>query len=263
MIQTATRSRLHQLNNLNNFNSHQNIRSIHRASFDPTNTNHQQHSNTTSNDIEYRHSIDIHQLDQIQQEIQQQYEQAKAQQEQQWRELYNNLDSNQVIHNQNNNMHSDDEQYQMLSPINEYQRINQNSNNNLNHNHNERERGHRIQRQISQQRLTDVSTDLIINPCIALSSFRHKQTTRIPHKIKGETYALYPWLQPIKQLGQGAYAGVIEVRDDRNDCSYAIKKNRNVFSNMGDARRMLREIKLMRHMNHENMFSEIRLFFFN
>ena len=257
------------MNNLNNFNSHTNIRSTYRASFDPTN-------DKPSN--EYRHSIDTTNgkyLDKIQQEIQQQYEIAKAQQEQQWRDLQSNMyhtSHRQVIHH--HNMTSTDEgkcqRYQILSPVTEYPQIKQSLNqinddtklqNNANPRNDQRERENSMSR---LQRLTDLTPDLIINPCTALSSFRCKQTRepqRIPHELKGETYVLYPWLQPIKQLGEGAYARVIEVKDTRNDSVYAIKKNRNVFTNMMDARRMLREIKLMTHMDHENMFSKYSFLF--
>lgn len=46
-------------------------------------------------------------------------------------------------------------------------------------------------------------------------------------------------------IGEGAYASVCSAIDIRTKRRYAIKKNRNVFVNLGDAKRVLRELKLM------------------
>jgi len=70
---------------------------------------------------------------------------------------------------------------------------------------------------------------------------------------KGETFELFPWLKPTKLLGEGAYAAVAEVEDIRTKKKYAVKKNRDVFSNVADARRILREIKLMIHFDHPHV----------
>lgn len=70
---------------------------------------------------------------------------------------------------------------------------------------------------------------------------------------KGEKFELYTWLKPTKLLGEGAYAAVCEVVDERTKKKYAIKKNRDVFSNVADARRILREIKLMIHLDHPHV----------
>ena len=70
---------------------------------------------------------------------------------------------------------------------------------------------------------------------------------------KGEKFELYTWLKPTKLLGEGAYAAVCEVVDQRTGKKYAIKKNRDVFSNVADARRILREIKLMTWMDHPHV----------
>jgi len=72
---------------------------------------------------------------------------------------------------------------------------------------------------------------------------------------KGEKFELYTWLKPTKLLGEGAYAAVCEVVDERTKKKYAIKKNRDVFSNVADARRILREIKLMIHFDHPHVMS--------
>eukprot|EP01083_Nonionella_stella_P008178 23580_1 len=76
---------------------------------------------------------------------------------------------------------------------------------------------------------------------------------RVMYGLEDDKYELYPWLKPTRKLGCGAYATVCEVRDSRTKRKYAIKKNRDVFNNVADARRILREIKLMIWMNHENV----------
>jgi len=75
------------------------------------------------------------------------------------------------------------------------------------------------------------------------------------YQVNEEKYTLYPWLKPLKTLGQGAYATVCSVEDTRTKKQYAIKKNRDVFNNVADAKRILREIKLMLHMNHPNVMA--------
>eukprot|EP01084_Bolivina_argentea_P114343 203589_1 len=74
---------------------------------------------------------------------------------------------------------------------------------------------------------------------------------------KGEKFELYTWLKPTKLLGEGAYAAVCEIIDSRTNKKYAVKKNRDVFSNVADARRILREIKLMTHLDHPHVMSLI------
>lgn len=86
-------------------------------------------------------------------------------------------------------------------------------------------------------------------------SFKPKKVTY--QLKKGEKFELYSYLKPTKILGEGAYATVCEVIDTRTSMKYAVKKNRDVFSNTADARRILRETKLMIHFNHPNVMSLI------
>ncbi|KAH7276411.1 hypothetical protein KP509_39G006000 [Ceratopteris richardii] len=61
--------------------------------------------------------------------------------------------------------------------------------------------------------------------------------------------------QPLKPIGKGAYGIVCAARDLQTGEKVAIKRITNVFENMTDARRTLREIKLLRHLFHENIIS--------
>uniref|UniRef100_A0A8R7P9B2 Mitogen-activated protein kinase n=1 Tax=Triticum urartu TaxID=4572 RepID=A0A8R7P9B2_TRIUA len=60
---------------------------------------------------------------------------------------------------------------------------------------------------------------------------------------------------PIKPIGRGSYGIVCSsVNKDTNE-QVAIKKINNVFDNRVDALRMLREMKLLRHLRHENVIA--------
>jgi len=58
---------------------------------------------------------------------------------------------------------------------------------------------------------------------------------------------------PIKAIGKGAYGVVCSARNTDTGEKCAIKKITNAFDNVTDARRTLREIKLLRHLSHENI----------
>lgn len=57
----------------------------------------------------------------------------------------------------------------------------------------------------------------------------------------------------IKPIGHGAYGVVVSARDEDSGRKVAIKKVANAFEDLVDAKRILREIKLLRHFNHENI----------
>ncbi|KAF4355936.1 hypothetical protein F8388_025939 [Cannabis sativa] len=58
---------------------------------------------------------------------------------------------------------------------------------------------------------------------------------------------------PIMPIGKGAYGIVCSALNSETNESVAIKKIANAFDNKIDAKRTLREIKLLRHMDHENV----------
>ena len=58
---------------------------------------------------------------------------------------------------------------------------------------------------------------------------------------------------PIKPIGKGAYGVVCSAKDSETGEKVAIKKIANAFDNVTDARRTLREIKLLRRLQHENI----------
>ena len=46
---------------------------------------------------------------------------------------------------------------------------------------------------------------------------------------------------------------VVSAKDEESKRKVAIKKVSNAFEDLVDAKRILREIKLLRHFNHENI----------
>lgn len=58
---------------------------------------------------------------------------------------------------------------------------------------------------------------------------------------------------PIKPIGRGAYGVVCSSINRETNEKVAIKKINNVFGNPTDAVRTLRELKLLRHLRHENV----------
>lgn len=58
---------------------------------------------------------------------------------------------------------------------------------------------------------------------------------------------------PIKPIGRGAYGIVCSSINRETSEKVAIKKIHNVFENRIDALRTLRELKLLRHLRHENV----------
>ena len=71
--------------------------------------------------------------------------------------------------------------------------------------------------------------------------------------VCGNVFEVQSRYAPIKPIGKGAYGVVCSARDVRSDARVAIKKITNAFENAVDAKRTLREIKLLRHLKHENV----------
>ena len=56
------------------------------------------------------------------------------------------------------------------------------------------------------------------------------------------------------QIGRGAYGVVASAHDSRTGYRVAIKRISRLFSDLIDAKRILREIKLLRHLSmHDNV----------
>eukprot|EP01083_Nonionella_stella_P161541 529305_1 len=109
-----------------------------------------------------------------------------------------------------------------------------------------RDHGHTI---LAQQRSN------IVNPSIPQSTAEQPKhivfRTHLHHSIK---YKLCAWLKPNKLLNRGNSA-ICEVTDTRNQKKYAVKKYHDIFIDIADARRLLKEIQLMRLFDHPCIMS--------
>ena len=57
----------------------------------------------------------------------------------------------------------------------------------------------------------------------------------------------------IKPIGSGAYGVVCSAQDNQTGEKVAIKKINKAFEHLTDTKRTLREVKILRHFNHENV----------
>merc|ERR1719335_1106836 len=71
--------------------------------------------------------------------------------------------------------------------------------------------------------------------------------------VCGQLFEVDAKYKPIKPIGKGAYGVVCSACNSLTNERVAIKKISNAFENVVDAKRMLREIKLLRHLQHENI----------
>lgn len=79
----------------------------------------------------------------------------------------------------------------------------------------------------------------------------------VVHGTKFEAPKRYTILEPV---GQGAYGVVCAAQDEELKEPIAIKKIENAFEHITFAKRTLRELRILRHMKHENMI-DVRMVF--
>ncbi|CAN1249434.1 Mitogen-activated protein kinase 3 [Linum perenne] len=87
----------------------------------------------------------------------------------------------------------------------------------------------------------------------------------VQYNIFGNQFEITPkYRPPIMPIGRGAYGIVCSVLNSETNEMVAMKKIANAFDNHMDAKRTLREIKLLRHLDHENVcdFNSLFLSFF-
>uniref|UniRef100_A0A7N0TDA6 Mitogen-activated protein kinase n=1 Tax=Kalanchoe fedtschenkoi TaxID=63787 RepID=A0A7N0TDA6_KALFE len=76
----------------------------------------------------------------------------------------------------------------------------------------------------------------------------------IRYNILGDLFEVSSkYVPPIQPVGRGAYGIVCCAKNSETGEEVAIKKIGNAFDNRIDAKRTLREIKLLRHMDHDNV----------
>jgi serine/threonine protein kinase len=73
--------------------------------------------------------------------------------------------------------------------------------------------------------------------------------------VHGTKFEVPKKYQVTKAVGYGAYGFVCAAMNAENGQKYAIKKCQNVFNEIEDGKRILREIKLLTFMKHENLLT--------
>jgi hypothetical protein len=92
--------------------------------------------------------------------------------------------------------------------------------------------------------------------CISGVSTHDGQYTQ--YNIFGNSFEVSAkYVPPIRPIGRGAYGIVCSAFNSEAGEEVAIKKIGNAFDNRIDAKRTLREIKLLRHMDHENVATHL------
>ncbi|OQR95451.1 sporangia induced mitogen-activated protein kinase [Thraustotheca clavata] len=77
--------------------------------------------------------------------------------------------------------------------------------------------------------------------------------------VSGTTFHVDTKYKFIKPVGHGAYGVVISAQNTETDEKVAIKKVSKAFEDLVDAKRILREIKLLQHFDHENIITIVDL----
>lgn len=93
------------------------------------------------------------------------------------------------------------------------------------------------------------------NELITQQVFKILLIFKIYIKFQGTIFILDERYEFIKQIGIGAYGVVCSFKDKVDDTNVAIKKVPNAFDDLVDAKRILREIKLLKFFDHSNIIS--------
>jgi serine/threonine protein kinase len=84
---------------------------------------------------------------------------------------------------------------------------------------------------------------------------------RLSYTVNGHPYEVPPFLNLVKVIGYGAYGLVCSaVHVANSKRRFAIKKVREVLRDPGDAKRVLREIKMQMTFNHENLLGLVGVY---
>jgi mitogen-activated protein kinase 1/3 len=84
-------------------------------------------------------------------------------------------------------------------------------------------------------------------------------TGRVSFEVSGTTFTVEDCYSYIKQIGHGAYGVVVSALNKKLNTKVAIKKVPKAFEDLIDAKRILREIRLLSFFDHENIIALVDL----
>lgn len=79
--------------------------------------------------------------------------------------------------------------------------------------------------------------------------------------INGTVFSLPKKYDVIKHCGSGSFGVVALAHDIENNISIAVKKSKNLFNDLVDTKYQLREIRLLRTMEHPNIISILDMYY--
>lgn len=80
-------------------------------------------------------------------------------------------------------------------------------------------------------------------------------------KVDGKsTFRIPLHLELVKKVGSGAYGCVASFKNTKNGEKIAVKKITNAFDDLVDGKRILREVKLLRQLDHDNIIRILDMF---
>ena len=87
------------------------------------------------------------------------------------------------------------------------------------------------------------------------SKGKEEKKSKRTFTISGVRFEIDERYEFIKQIGIGSYSTVCSCYDKKENRNVAIKKITNAFDDKNDARRVLREIKMLRFFDHDNLIT--------
>ena len=87
------------------------------------------------------------------------------------------------------------------------------------------------------------------------SKGKEEKKSKRTFTISGVRFEIDERYEFIKQIGIGSYSTVCSCYDKKENRNVAIKKITNAFDDKNDARRVLREIKMLRFFEHDNLIT--------
>jgi len=79
----------------------------------------------------------------------------------------------------------------------------------------------------------------------------------VSHSVGGNTFDLPSYYHNLSPIGHGSFGSVVSAKNILVNRIVAIKKINSSLSNVKDAKRILREIKLLKHFHHDNILDLI------
>eukprot|EP00439_Symbiodinium_sp_Y106_P082409 s1032_g21.t2 len=80
-----------------------------------------------------------------------------------------------------------------------------------------------------------------------------KGAARWPTSDGKSTFRVPDHVELVKKVGSGAYGCVASFQDKKTGEKFAVKKVTNAFNDLVDGKRILREVKLLRQLDHDNI----------